>query len=126
MAGLKVSQGAVRTEKDMKWSLIRKKNVKKFPYILRSKLSDLKDDEMESTWYEESQKYELIIKIMRSKIMIKRQKFKKYIKWWDKSTNFQIELAMFWDKKKSQNYGEKVKIVKYTIKMMTKSQEFKI
>lgn len=94
---------------------------------MRSKLSDLKDDEMESTWYEESQKYELIIKIMRSKIMIKRQKFKKYIKWWDKSTNFQIELAMFWYKKKrSQNYGEKVKIVKYTIKMMTKSQEFKI
>lgn len=126
MAGLKVSQGAVRTEKDMKWSLIRKKNVKKFPYILRSKLTDLNDDEMEGTWYEESQKYELIIKIMRSKIMIKRQKFKKYIKWWDKSTNFQIELAMFWDKKKSQNYGEKVKIVKYTIKMMTKSQEFKI
>lgn len=70
MAGLKVSQGAVRTEKDMKWSLIRKKNVKKFPYILRSKLTDLKDDEMEGTWYEESQKYELIIKIMRSKIMI--------------------------------------------------------
>lgn len=70
MAGLKVSQGAVRTEKDMKWSLIRKKNVKKFPYILRSKLTDLNDDEMEGTWYEESQKYELIIKIMRSKIMI--------------------------------------------------------
>lgn len=74
---------------------------------MRSKLSDLKDDEMESTWYEESQKYELIIKIMRSKIMIKRQKFKKYIKWWDKSTNFQIELAMFWDKKKkSELWGK--------------------